>query len=124
MAWRKHLAYFVVCLTAFVLLCVVGGGMYEEAPSPAHPQGVIVFYHRDLPDPLGRLLWIGRFWLFVLTLGASAWFGYRFVRAWRAGPVKGFCPVCGYDLRASADTCPECGTAIAERLDAARKRDG
>jgi hypothetical protein len=94
--------------------------MYEEMPSVRHPRGVIVLYHRDLPDPLGRLLWIGRFWLFVLTLGASVWFGYRFVRAWRARAVKGYCRKCGYDLRASGDRCPECGTAVTRGGEPAR----
>jgi hypothetical protein len=61
-----------------------------------------------------------RFSMISLLYGLlpAAWLGEYVYRRWRASrePRIGHCRVCGYDLRATPDRCPECGAvAKAER---------
>jgi hypothetical protein len=48
-------------------------------------------------------------WLLILS--ASIWPATRAVRGAQGSlrSRRGFCPTCGYDLRATPDRCPECG---------------
>ena len=49
-------------------------------------------------------------WTLALTVGAVAgWMTYRSERS-RGRIDSGLCARCGYDLRATPDRCPECGT--------------
>ncbi|HEY2587263.1 MAG TPA: hypothetical protein VGI81_16070 [Tepidisphaeraceae bacterium] len=48
----------------------------------------------------------------ILPAIAAAAFTGRRLRARRRRRVRGLCHVCSYDLRASKDRCPECGTPI------------
>jgi predicted amidophosphoribosyltransferase len=61
----------------------------------------------------GYTWWIGASdWLSIILLAilpAVAWWG-RHARLRHQGIAPGLCPVCGYDLRATPDRCPECGT--------------
>ena len=54
-------------------------------------------------------------WLAVVLTGALPvmWYWrFRRKRAERRRSVQGLCIACGYDLRATKDRCPECGTPI------------
>jgi len=49
-------------------------------------------------------------WLLLIVVSIPAQIAVvRFVRRSRR-TVKGYCAKCGYDLRATPDRCPECGT--------------
>jgi hypothetical protein len=45
----------------------------------------------------------------LFAVAPAAWLMARRVRKRRAHQ-RGLCPVCSYDLRASPERCPECGT--------------
>src|SRR5262249_11061766 len=85
---------------------VIGGDPLSFAPQallwPVWVVAVILY-----PDQ-----WIVavRFWLSYLGSFAIS---YVLLSRFALKPkAKGFCPACGYDLRATPERCPECGTVV------------
>jgi hypothetical protein len=55
-------------------------------------------------------------WSIAVFTGVAAWIFYRKGRS----VPQGLCPACGYDLRATPERCPECGTPATTAAPAAR----
>jgi hypothetical protein len=94
--------------------------------SKADKAGLIVLsfgYIRiaDMIDPVGKRIPQGGYahavilpyWLAAALLAIwpvkQAWREYRTERE-HSRRLQGLCPCCGYDMRATPDRCPECGT--------------
>jgi hypothetical protein len=61
-----------------------------------------------LPRTVLLLMWL----TYLVPLGFTAWWLTRAARRRRYLRKRGLCESCEYDLRASSDRCPECGTVV------------
>jgi len=68
-------------------------------PMPASP--AMTSYQIGVPD------W---FQAALFSIAPAVWFIRRRLARKREGKGNGLCVICGYDLRATPDRCPECGT--------------
>jgi hypothetical protein len=83
----------------------------EAAPTPAERARVCRRWHERLDVPLWTARY-SRILLLTLVLPAfSAVLSLVDRRRRRDRLAAGHCAACGYDLRATPDGCPECGTA-------------
>jgi hypothetical protein len=63
-----------------------------------------------IPAPPCRFTYIGiPIWFLVIL---TAIMPVVWVRNRRGAKAPGLCPICGYDLRATPDQCPECGEVV------------
>jgi hypothetical protein len=85
------------------------GGLGKE---PARWKALGFMYIRLPATPVGHG-WAVAAPLWSLLLLVAPWPVWRVRTAWRNLPERrrrlGLCVRCGYDLRASAERCPECG---------------
>ena len=61
----------------------------------------------------GFLILVLPYWAIFLPLAAATFYYLRNRRRWDR-QRQGLCTKCGYDLRATPDRCPECGTIPAK----------
>ena len=112
-----------VSLPMCVVLCIV---WYRTSLTPGsvsldaaqHPRHQLVYEHGEValqqfgsnakhPESEVSIAYLAMVYPLMFVMGL--WF-LTFLDG--RGSRPGMCRVCGYDLRASADRCPECGTCI------------
>jgi hypothetical protein len=77
------------------------------SPSPRRWTVVWLKYAQGLGVMRNRQIVAPCWFIFLLLAAVPA---FAAARAFRHKPEPGICSKCGYDLRATPDRCPECGT--------------
>jgi hypothetical protein len=54
-------------------------------------------------------------WSLALAAGVLPTYAFAIQRRHTSRRIRGLCSRCGYDLRATPERCPECGTAVAPK---------
>ena len=75
-----------------ILIATVG------SPAPGSPISISIIY---IPLSTASA---------ALAILPAIWIAIALRRRHPKKPKEGHCPVCGYDLRATPQKCPECGT--------------
>ena len=112
----KHRLFNFASAVISLLLCVATAGLWLDSFRGEYfPPGFLGFkWH---PSPVTPYL--GSLCLFFGAMGiAFSWLVFRSERERRRQRLFGRCRVCGYDLRASVERCPECGTPIPQKAEA------
>jgi hypothetical protein len=94
--------------------------LYHDNGSPVPGRSGRAGFYRDtgaLGGPgwgqgIAYRAWTFPYWAMIGALGVPiAWRVVKVARRWQQYE-QGLCPKCGYDLRATPDRCPECGSVF------------